>query len=320
MDPLEAYSAAVTRAVETAGPAVVQIDISRGRRRSADSLIPHPGPRSGLGSGVIVRSEGMILTNDHVVRGAATIRVGLHDGRVLDASVRGRVPRHDLAVVQVEGRELPAAEFGDSDSLKVGELVIAIGNPFGLRWTATAGVVSAVGRSIRLGAALLLEDLIQTDASIHPGNSGGPLVDIRGRVVGINTAALAGAHGIGFAVSSRVAQEALRGIEERGGTIGAWLGVWGEPTRIDPALAARLGLPNPRGLLVLQVASGSPASAAKIAVLDTICAVDGDPIGDAAHLKRAVGARSPGDTLLLTLLRGEILLDRTVTLMPLPLR
>lgn len=319
MDPLEAYSAAVTRAVDIAGPAVVQIDVSRGRRKSPSSLMPLPDARSGLGSGVIVRPNGMILTNDHVVRGAAKIRVGLHDGRSLSGTVHGRVPRHDLAVVQIIASDLPALEFRDSDSLRVGELVVAIGNPYGLRWTATAGVVSAIGRSIRLGPSHLLEDLIQTDASIHPGNSGGPLVDIRGRVVGINTAVLAGTHGIGFAVSSRVAQDAVRGIEERGGTIGAWLGVWGEPAQIDPALAARIGLTQARGLMVLQIAPGSPASAAKIEILDTICAIDGEPIADAADLKRRMGARSPGDVLLVTLLRGESLIERTVTLMPIPL-
>ncbi len=318
MDPLEAYSAAVTRAVEIAGPCVVHIDVSRGRGARSDSQRPYPDSRSGLGSGVIVSAGGMVLTNDHVVQGAGRIHVGVHDGRSFEGLVRGRMPRHDIAVIHVEADNLPAVVFRDSESLKVGELVVAIGNPFGLRWTATAGVVSAIGRSIRLGRNLVLEDLIQTDAAINSGNSGGPLVDIHGRVVGINTAVLAGTQGIGFAVSSRVAQEAVRGIEKRGGTIGAWLGVWGEPAQIDPALAARLGLSEARGLMVLHVAPGSPAAHAKIEILDLICAIDGDPVPDANELKKRMGTRTPGETLLLTILRGDAVFERNVTLSPLP--
>jgi S1-C subfamily serine protease len=314
MDPREAYSDAVTHAVEVAGPAVVQIDVSLQKRSPEAYLQPFPDGRSGLGSGVIVRSDGHIITNAHVVRGARRIRVVLHDGRAFEGQTIGRDNRNDLAVVRIETDSLPVATLGESESLRVGQLVVAIGNPLGLRWTATAGVVSALGRSLRAGRSWVLEGLIQTDASINPGNSGGPLVDTKGLVVGINTAVLPGTQGIGFAVPSRTAQEVVDDIVLHGRKARPWLGVGGHPTRLEPMVAARFSLPRPSGLLILDVVAGSPAARSGIQALDVLCAFNGDSVPDVADLKEMLRKHSPGDVVVLTLLRGEKLLEKMATL------
>jgi S1-C subfamily serine protease len=317
MDPLEAYSQAVTHAVEVAGPATVQIDVAH--RRSPEAYLqPFPDSRSGLGSGVLLRSDGHLITNAHVVLRAARIRVGLHDGRTLEGRVIGRDGRHDLAVVKVEAENLPSAELGDSEVLKVGQLVVAIGNPLGLRWTATAGVVSALGRSLRAGRGWVLEGLIQTDASINPGNSGGPLVDAQGHVVGINTAILHGAQGIGFAVPGRVVREVLEDIVDHGRTLRPWLGVGGHPTQLEAQMAASHGLPRPAGLLILDVAPASPAERAGIRALDVLCALDGQAVPDVNELQRLLRERSPGQVAVLTIVRGDVLLEKMTTLAPYP--
>lgn len=320
MDPREAYSDAVTHAVEVAGPAVVQIDVSLQRRSPEAYLQPFPDGRSGLGSGVIVRADGQIITNAHVVRGARCIRVVLHDGRAFEGRIAGRDTRNDLAVVKIHAEALPAAEFGDSDSLRVGQLVVAIGNPLGLRWTATAGVISALGRSLRAGRSWILESLIQTDASINPGNSGGPLVDTKGLVVGINTAVLPGAQGIGFAVPSRIAREAVQDIVVNGRRARPWLGIGGHPTQLDPDTAARFNLPRPSGLLILDVVGGSPAARCGVQPLDVLCAFNGDAVPDVADLQKMLREHSPGEVVVLTILREETLLERMATLASFPER
>lgn len=297
MDPLEAYSAAVTRAVETAGPAVVRIDVAASRMRVRGE---------GLGSGVIVRPNGIIVTNEHVVHGATRIRVSLSDGRNMTGAILGKDSRHDLAVIQVEGGGLPIAEFGDPAALKVGQLVVALGNPLGLRLSATAGVVSALGRALRLGRTRVLDEMIQTDASINPGNSGGPLVDVHGRVVGINTAIIAGAQGLGFAVASRIAKEAVTDIVDHGIREGVWIGLAGEPVQIDPALAAGLGVDQPIGLMILNVAPDSPAEQAGIRVLDVVCTVARKRISSMEKLRSALRGHRPGDTVKVKLMRKDL--------------
>ena len=314
MDSREAYSDAVMRAVETLGPAVVQIDVSGGRARRDDSTQQQPGRGSGLASGLILRADGKIVTNAHVLRGARRIRVGLHDGRVFSGRVVERDRRNDLALVSIEAESLPVATLGDSDALRVGQLVIAIGNPLGLRWTATAGVVSAIGRSLRAGTGWVLQNLIQTDASINPGNSGGPLADSHGRVIGINTAVLHGAQGIGFAIPSRAVAELVEDVLVHGRKPGSWLGIGGHPTRIEPADAARFSLPQPIGLLILDVVSGSPAAASGLRPMDVLCAFNGQPVAGLSSLLRMLRGRSPGDEVVLTILRGETLLERKAQL------
>jgi S1-C subfamily serine protease len=316
MDPLEAYSLAVIRAVEIAGPAVVQVDVSRRSRDAEPFLLPVPESRSGLGSGVIVRADGHLLTNAHVVNAATDIRVALHDGRTFRGRVLGRNARCDLAIVKIDADRLPTVEFGDSEALRVGQLVIALGNPLGLRSTATAGIISATGRSLRAGPELILNDLIQTDASINPGNSGGPLVDTRGHVIGISTAILQGTQGIGFAVPSRVAREVIEDVIVHGWKSGPWLGIAGHSTQLDPLLAARLGLPRPSGLLIMEVVRGSPAEAAEIQGLDVLCAVDGEPVSTLLELKRVLRAHSPNRTIVLTVVRDEMAIECTAILSP----
>jgi len=318
MDPLEAYSEAVMRAVEIVGPTVVQIDVRRQRRMADAYLQPFPDSRSGLGSGVVVRPDGYLLTNAHVIQGSTAIRVGLNDGRSFEGRVAGRDARHDLAIVKIEAEGLPAADLGDSDQLRVGQLVVAIGNPLGLQWSATAGVVSALGRSLRAGSGWILESLIQTDASINPGNSGGPLVDSMGRVVGINTAILSGAQGIGFAVPSRVAREVIEDVITHGRTVRPWLGIGGHPTRIDPGLAVRFGLPRPAGLLILDVTTGSPAERAGVLPLDVLCALEGEGVPEMRDLQRLLRGHRATEPVVLTLLRGESLLERMATLAAFP--
>jgi len=318
MDPLEAYSQAVIRAVEIAGPAVVQVDVSRKTRDADAYLRPFPESRSGLGSGVIVRPDGHLLTNAHVVKHATRIRVALHDGRSLRGRVLGRNARCDIAIVKVDAESLPAIEFGDSDALRVGQLVVALGNPLGLRSTATAGIVSALGRSLRAGPNLVLTDLIQTDASINPGNSGGPLVDTTGRVIGINTAILAGSQGIGFAVPGRLAREVIEDVIVHGWKSGPWLGISAHSTELDAALVARLGLKSPKGLLILEIIPDSPAEAAEIQCLDVLCAVDGEPVASLAELRNVLRAHAPNHTVRLTVLRDDTAIECTTVLAAIP--
>ncbi|MFB3909752.1 MAG: S1C family serine protease [Candidatus Eisenbacteria bacterium] len=314
-EPLEAYSAAVVRAVEIAGPTVVQIDVTRSVRSTDPYLQPYPDVRSGLGSGVLVRPDGYLVTNAHVVRGATRVRVGLFDGRSLPGTVSGRDARNDLAIVKIESEgELPVAELGDSRALKVGQLVIAIGNPLGFRWTATAGVVSALGRALRAGPGWVLEGLIQTDASINPGNSGGPLVDANGKLIGINTAVISGAQGIGFAVPSAIVRTVIEDVIDRGRTTRSWLGVGGYATRLDPALAARFDLPKPAGLLLLDVVPGSPAARAGFEPLDVLCAIDGQAVVEVVDLVKILGEKTPGQSVVVTVLRGERLIERSINL------
>jgi len=305
MDPLEAYSAAVTRAVETAGPAVVRIDVAHDRVHTRGH---------GLGSGVIVRPNGIIVTNEHVIHGATRIKVSLSDGRHMTGTILGKDSRHDLAVIQVEGGGLPHVEFGDSRALKVGQLVVALGNPLGLKLTATAGVVSALGRSLQLGRLRVLDGLIQTDASINPGNSGGPLVDVRGRLVGLNTAIIAGAQGLGFAVPSRAVEEAVIDVVDRGIREGVWLGLAGEPVQIEPTLATLVRPPQDLGLMILTVAPESPAERAGLRMLDVLCMVGRRKVTSMERLRNALRGHRPGDIVKLSYLRKDRLGIVPVTL------
>jgi serine protease Do len=271
---LDAYSAAVSSAAERVGPAVVKVEPSRRRQ--------------GIGSGVIFDSSGRILTNEHVVRGAGSVTVTLADGRRLPAAIVGAEPMVDIAVLQVPMKDLPVAELY-SGSLKVGQLVVAIGNPYGLSWTVTAGVVSALGRELPLGRNLVLRDVIQTDVPINPGNSGGPLVDAQGRVVGITTAVMPFARGVGFAVPVSTALATLARFQEMRHQDGVRLGI---------RAAAIEG-----GVLVLAVEADSPAARASLRVQDVIVAVDGRDVGSAVQLAEALKRVPTGQTVELTFLR-----------------
>jgi S1-C subfamily serine protease len=284
-EALDAYSQAITTAAERAGPAVVKVETGRGevqsRRRGE--------PQQGLGSGVLYSSEGFVLTNAHVVAGARKVQVTLPDGRSFPAGVVGAEPGQDLAVLRVGERGLPVAELYGGP-LRVGQLVIAIGNPYGLDFTVTTGVVSALGRSLPLNENQRLEHLIQTDTSINPGNSGGPLVDVRGRVIGITTAILPFAQGLGFAVPTSSAYEVIGRILERhrqGISKGA-LGISGLDIDLSEEQVRQNNLQQRSGVLLLEVAPGSPAARASLHNGDIILALDDKRTDSVNALRNAV--------------------------------
>lgn len=255
-----------------------------------------------LGSGVIVRGDGYILTNYHVVEAADSIRVALADGRETDAKVVGADPETDLAVLKIGLPKLQAISFDADESLRVGDVVLAIGNPFGVGQTTTLGIVSALGRN-RLGINIY-ENFIQTDAAINPGNSGGALVDARGRLVGINTAIYSetgGSLGIGFAIPAKTAERILGEIIERGKVTRGWLGI--EPQDISPELMRAFGLDSQNGVIVAGVLRGGPAHAAGLRVGDIILKMDDEVIHDSIGFLNAIAPRKPGSEVDLTLLR-----------------
>ena len=259
-------------------------------------------PRTALGSGFIVSADGYIVTNFHVVREAAQIVVRTVDQREHVAKVVGGDAKTDLALLKIEGGDLPTLPFGDSDHLEVGEPVMAIGNPFGLEQTVTTGIVSAKERFIGSGP---YDDFIQTDASINPGNSGGPLVDARGALVGINSAIFSqtgGWAGISFAIPVSLAKQVLPQLRERGRVVRGYLGVGVAPVTAEVAREARLRAP--RGALIAEVASGSPAARAKLAAGDVITRFKGDEINGPRDLTRRVAATPPGTSVTVGFTRG----------------
>jgi serine protease Do len=273
---------------------------------------PAPGPQRGLGSGFIIDSKGLILTNNHVVENADKISVKLSDDREFDAKVVGRDPKTDLAVIEItDGKgNFPAARLGDSSALKVGEWVVAMGSPFGLDNTLTAGVVSAKGRQIGAGP---YDNFIQTDASINPGNSGGPLVNLRGEVVGINTAIFSrsgGNLGIGFATPIDLAKEILPELIKSGKVTRGWLGV--SIQRITPDLAESLGLEKSRGALVASVSDGSPAAEAGIKTGDVIVEYNGSQIEDSSQLPILVARTKVGQNAKIIVVRDKKRIPITV--------
>ena len=281
-EALDAYSHAISTAAERAGPAVVKVETGRGGRGGR-------GPQQGVGSGVIYSSAGYILTNAHVVAGASRVQVTLADGRSLLAGVIGAQPERDLAVLRVGQSGLPVAGLS-SAPLRVGQLVVAIGNPYGLDFTVTAGVVSALNRTLPLDRSTKLGQLIQTDTPINPGNSGGPLVDVQGRVVGITTAILPFAQGLGFAIPVATALDAIGQITEqhRQGIGRGVLGISGLDVRIDESLQRLAGQPS--GVLLLEVAPGGAAERASLHSGDIILAMGDRPTETVEALRQAVQA------------------------------
>ncbi|MCU0603110.1 MAG: DegQ family serine endoprotease [Desulfobacterales bacterium] len=252
-----------------------------------------------LGSGFVIDKEGFIVTNNHVVENADQIKVRLADEREFDAKIIGRDPKTDLALIQIEGaKELSPLKMGDSEKLEVGSWVLAVGSPFGLEQTVTAGIVSAKGRFIGAGP---YDDFIQTDASINPGNSGGPLLNMNGEVIGINTAIVAQGQGIGFAIPVNLAQNIIAQLKERGSVTRGWMGVGIQD--LTPELAQYYGLKDQKGVLVTQVFPGDPADKAGIQAKDVIIAVDGKPVGTGRELSSAVAAMAVGREIPVKILR-----------------
>ena len=266
----------------------------------------------GAGSGVILAPDGYILTNSHVVQGRGRPEVVLADGTTYQGEIVGRDPDTDLAVIRVPASSLPAAELGDSDRIRVGQLVIAIGNPLGLQATVTAGVVSALERSLRSVTGRLIENVIQTDAALNPGNSGGPLVDSHGHVMGINTAIIAGAQGICFAIPINTAKWVVPALMREGKVLRGYLGIAGQTVQLDPRMRQQLGLTQNGGVAVREVAPGSPAHQAGLQRGDVLMEVDNSPTPTMDHIHKLLTRESVGRRLSATILRGSEMLQTTL--------
>jgi len=260
--------------------------------------------RQSLGSGFIISPDGYILTNNHVVDKARDIKVALSGGRVLEAKLIGTSPEIDIALIKVEAKDLPSVELGDSDTLEVGDWVTAIGNPFGLNHTVTAGIVSAKGRVIGVGP---YDDLIQTDAAINPGNSGGPLFNMKGQVVGINTVIIATGQNLGFAIPITMVKEVLPSIREKGRPDMGWLGVSAQA--VTPDLAEALGLSEPIGAVINGITKNSPADKAGLKRGDVIVELDGKKILDPLELPRMVAFGHIGKTVVMKVIRQGAAMD-----------
>lgn len=294
---LDAYSRAVTGVVETVGPSVVAISIRKKRATN------RPG-EEGAGSGVIITPDGFVLTNNHVVESSDALQVSLTDGRSFAAQVIGADPATDLAVIRISDGGLPASELGDSDSLKVGQLVIAIGNPLGFQSTVSAGVVSALGRSLRSQSGRLIDGVIQTDVALNPGNSGGPLVDSRGRVVGINTAMIYMAQGISFAVPINTARWVVTELVMHGKVRRAYLGIGAQSRPVNRRIQHTLDLSSPTVVEVVTVEKNGPADRAGLISGDCIFSLDGLQVGTVDDLHRCLSKLSAGTPLEVKLLRS----------------
>jgi serine protease Do len=305
---IEREESAIIRVVQQVRPAVVNINV-----RSTVATPFGLNPQEGQGSGVIVRSDGLILTNNHVVQGAQEITVTLLTGGSLKGRVLGADRFADLAVVKVESAQpLPAVEMGASNALQVGQAAIAIGNPFGLGSTVTVGVISAVNRSIQASPDFVIENLVQTDAAINPGNSGGALLDSAGRLIGINTAIIRDAQGIGFAIPIDYARAVMDQLITQGRVVRPALGVEirGE---IDPNTARAYRLPVERGVVVVPQ-QGSPAERAGMRPQDIIVGIDGQAINTVGDMRRELFKKKPGDVVRVEIVRDGKRMTLTVTL------
>ena len=304
-DLLDAYSRAVTHAVEVVAPSVVSIEV-----RSASA----GGPRgrrggTGAGSGFVFAADGLVLTNSHVVDGASSVGVTLPDGRECEADVVGQDPHSDIAVIRISASELTAASFGDSRGLRPGQLVIAIGNPYGFQHSVTAGVVSALGRSLRSRSGRLIEHVIQTDAALNPGNSGGPLVASDGRVVGVNTAIIASGQGLCFAVPISTVVDVLPSLLRDGRVRRGYLGLAGQSVPLLRRVTRFHRMTQAGGVLVTTLEPGSPAAAAGVREGDLIVGFDGDPVESLDDLHRLLTEARIGTSATLTLLRDAVRIE-----------
>jgi S1-C subfamily serine protease len=303
---LDAYSQAIVDVVGTVGPAVVRVETQ------AD---PARRTQAGMGSGVIISPDGLVLTNSHVVGGAGNVRLALPDARTMEARIVGDDPDTDLALLRVvDNAKLPMARLGNSKALKRGQLVVAIGNPLGFESTVTAGVVSALGRSLRGRGGRLIDDVIQTDAALNPGNSGGPLVSTRGEVIGINTAVIAGAQGLCFAVASNTASYVVSQIIRHGRVRRAVIGIAGQTVPLARPMALALGLTQARGVAVTAVEPGSAAARGGLVAGMIVVALAGEPVTGVDDIVRLLDAGRIGiPTGLSVVAEGKL---RTVIVVP----
>ncbi len=289
-EALDAFSTVVVTVAEKLRPAVVNLRVGRGLR-------------AGSGSGVLFSPEGYLLTNHHVVGDEDTVRVRLHDGQEVTGHVIGNDPWTDLALIRADGDHFPFAKLGDSAALRVGQLAMAIGSPLGFESTVTAGVVSAVGRTLRSVSGHLVDNVIQTDAALNPGNSGGALADSRGRVIGINTAVIQPAQGICFAIPINMAKHILPSLMKHGRVIRGYLGLHGRQVPIPPALGRKVGVEMGSGVEILAIEDGGPADAAGLEVEDVILNFADEPVADVDDLHKLLTAHAVGEAATVSILR-----------------
>jgi S1-C subfamily serine protease len=303
LDLLDAYSQAVVRSADAISPSVVFIEISKGASADGNWRRRGQGEMRGSGSGFVFTPDGLILTNSHVVHDANKLNVALSDGRRLSASIVGDDPSTDLAVIRISAPDLTPAPLGDSEKIRVGQLAIAIGNPYGFQYSVTAGVVSALGRSLRSASGRLIDNVIQTDAALNPGNSGGPLVNSNGAVIGINTAVILPAQGICFAVAINTAKFVAGQLIQNGRIRRAYLGVGGQTVEIPRALVRAQQLKHETGVLVISLEPNSPAERAALREGDVIVALDDNAVRSVDDLHRLLTGARIGSDCKIDLLR-----------------
>ncbi len=298
MGTLSLFEEQMTEAVEKLSESVVSVNSTRLATDYRFGIVPIEG----AGSGLVIRTDGYIITNHHVINEANRVQVHFRDGRNLEGDVIGSDPETDIAVIRVGAKDLPVATLGDSESLKVGQIAIAIGNSLGLPGghTVSAGVVSAVGRPLP-GSDFIFEGLIQTDASINPGNSGGPLSDLAGRVIGINSAIIPYAQGVGFAIPINTIKKTVKQIIEKGRVIRPWIGISG--VSLTPAIAKRYSLPTNSGVLLMEISPESPAYESGLRIGDIMVGVGEEEVKEMKHILTALSNFSIGEVIEISVLR-----------------
>jgi S1-C subfamily serine protease len=296
---LDAYSRAVVSAAEKVGPAVVKIDVRRGNT-------------AGSGSGFLFTPDGLMLTNSHVVSGASRVEVALQDGQRFGADILGDDPHTDLALIRISGSKLPSVAFGSSRAIRVGQLAIAIGNPYGFECTVTAGVVSALGRSMRAYSGRMIDDVIQTDTALNPGNSGGPLTDSSGEVIGVNTAIIAAAQGICFATAIDTAKVIVSQILQHGRVRRGWFGIAGQNVALSRRIVRFHNLAQQSGVRVTSLDAEGPAQQAALEEGDTIVAFDGKPVAGIDDVHRLLTEDHVGREAEIVVLRHGEMLRRNI--------
>jgi S1-C subfamily serine protease len=297
---LDAYSQAVTNVIALVGPAVVRIRV---KKRGSHPRRPNPYEMEGTGSGVIITPDGYIVTNSHVIEDATSAEVNLADSSSYKAEIIGQDPATDLALLRVPGYSLPIAHLGDSDRLKVGQLAIAIGNPLGFQSTVTAGVISALGRSLRSRSGRPIENIIQTDAALNPGSSGGPLVDSHGLVIGINTAIIQFAQGICFAIPVNTLRWVVSELMKEGKVSRGFLGIAGQSVPLPTRVVRYLNLMHDSGVQIIDVTPGSPAHVAGLKEGDIIISLDNKPTKGVNDIHRILSKKAIGVKLDVVILR-----------------
>ena len=310
---LDAYSQTVTGVAERVSPAVVHLNVRKPVPQNRRQQRQPGGRDSGSGSGFIISSDGFIVTNSHVVNGATSIEASLPDGRLFKAEVVGDDPATDIAVVKIDGNNLASMAFGESDRLRVGQIAIAIGNPYGFQYSLTAGVVSALGRTLRSQSGRLIDDVIQTDAALNPGNSGGPLVDSFGNVIGVNTAVILPAQGICFAVASNLAKFVVGKLILEGRVRRGYIGIAAQTVPLPPKWIQTLELPTSGGIQIQSVEDGGPASIAGLEAGDIIVQFDGRPVDSIDVLHKTLDETTIGKSATLWVLRNGGLKNVSVT-------